>query len=50
MPQFSDLAGIGVFTIILLLFFMLCGLKGAVGVLFCVLVLTVLAGAFGLTE
>lgn len=46
MPDFSELAGIGFFTILLLLFFMFLGLKGAAGVLFCILILTTMAGVF----
>jgi len=44
MPSFGDISGIGFLGLMVLLFFALCGLKGAGGLILCVLIMTVLAG------
>lgn len=46
MPEFKDLAGIGFCSIIAFLFFVMCGLKGAGGLILCIFVLTLMAGFF----
>jgi hypothetical protein len=44
MPSFGDLAGIGFLGLVVLSLFALIGLKGAGGLILCVLIMTVLAG------
>lgn len=44
MPSFGDISGIGIIGLAILAFFVLAGLKGAGGLILCVLIMTVLAG------